>query len=117
MTGRAAARALMTSFLASGAAGGAAERDGSGHADPDFASCTSRPMLRGRPLALLLSQAASRYGVTLSQKATLQSVPLIGAASGAVLNAAFLDQYKSVALAHFRLRQLERTHEFRKFRN
>ena len=65
-------------------------------------------MLRGGPLALLMRQAASRFGLSLSEKFALQAVPVIGALGGATLNAAFLAHYRDLAGAHFTVRRLER---------
>ena len=68
----------------------------------------SRLVLQGRPLALLVAEVASRFGVSLSQKFALQAVPVVGAFSGATLNAAFLAHYRDLARAHFTIRRLER---------
>lgn len=70
----------------------------------------TRLVLQGRPLALLMSEVASRFGVTLSQKFALQAVPVIGAVGGATLNAAFLAHYRGLARAHFTVRRLERVY-------
>ena len=69
----------------------------------------ARLLLRGQPLTLLMSEAAARYGLTLSQKFVAQSVPLIGAVAGATLNSAFLNHYRDLAHAHFTLRRIARS--------
>jgi hypothetical protein len=69
---------------------------------------SARLMLQGRPMVMLFSEIASRYGVTLSRKLALQAVPIVGAVSGAALNAAFLRHYRDTARAHFVIRRLER---------
>ena len=56
----------------------------------------------------LLSQIASRFGVAVGQKAMSAAVPVIGAVTGAALNASFTDHFQSVARAHFTVRRLER---------
>lgn len=71
---------------------------------------SARLMMQGRPLVLLLSEVASRYGIALSQKFAAQAVPVVGALCGAALNAAFLAHYRDLARAHFVIRRLERTH-------
>jgi len=93
-----------------GGPGLVARRGGTDTAEPEFAYYTARLLLRGRPLSLLLSQAATRYGMALSQKAASQSVPILGAASGAALNAAFFEHYRKIAKAHFMLRRIEKQH-------
>ena len=68
----------------------------------------TRLVLQGRPLALLMAEVASRFGMSLSQKFALQAVPVVGALGGATLNAAFLNHYRELARAHFTVRRLER---------
>ena len=67
-------------------------------------------LLQGRPLVMLMSEAAAAYGVRISQKLALQAVPLIGAAGGALVNGAFMAHYEGLARAHFTIRRLERTY-------
>ena len=59
-------------------------------------------------LSRLLGQIASRFGVVVGQKALAQAVPLIGAVTGAGINAAFMDHYQRLAEGHFAVRRLER---------
>lgn len=56
----------------------------------------------------LLSQIASRFGVAVGQKALTQAVPVIGAVTGAAINAAFTDHFQGIARGHFTVRRLER---------
>ena len=51
---------------------------------------------------------AARFGVVISEKAALASVPIFGAASGALVNAIFMDHYERIAHGHFLVRRLER---------
>lgn len=69
---------------------------------------SARLLMRGRPIVLLMSEVASRYGLAVSQKVATQMVPVAGAICGASLNAAFLAHYQSLARAHFTIRRLER---------
>ena len=71
---------------------------------------SARLLMQGRPMVMLMSEIAARYGVTLSQKFALQAVPIAGAFTGAALNAAFLAHYRDLARAHFTIRGLERQH-------
>jgi hypothetical protein len=75
---------------------------------PELGYYSARLMLRGAPLVARMSEIAARYGVTLGQKLTLQAVPLLGAATGAALNAAFLEHFRRLARAHFTIRRLQR---------
>lgn len=67
-----------------------------------------RLLLQGRPVVMLFSEVASRYGLRISQKFALQAVPLVGAAGGALINSMFFDYYRCLAQVHFTLRRLER---------
>jgi hypothetical protein len=59
-------------------------------------------------LARLINQIASRFEVIVSEKVAAQGVPLIGAATGAMLNAAFTSHFNQVARYHFGVLALER---------
>lgn len=61
-------------------------------------------------LVRLLGQIASRFEVVLSEKLALQAVPLAGAVSGALINAAFTDHFNLVAHYHFGILRLEAQH-------
>lgn len=56
----------------------------------------------------LFSQVAARFGLVVTQKILAQSVPVIGAVTGATINAAFMDHYQHLARGHFIVRRLER---------
>ena len=56
----------------------------------------------------LLAQIAARFGVVVGQKTVTQAIPVIGAVTGAVVNAAFTDHFQALARAHFTVRRLER---------
>ncbi|MGC3969119.1 MAG: EcsC family protein [Pirellulales bacterium] len=61
-------------------------------------------------LATLLARIAARFNLTVSQKALVQAVPVLGAATGAAINVAFMDHFNRVARFHFGIRSLERKH-------
>jgi len=66
---------------------------------------------RGAPvLARFLAAVAQRFGVTVGEKAAAQLVPILGAAGGAAVNAAFVHHYQSMGSGHFTVRRLERVH-------
>ena len=71
---------------------------------------SARLIMQGRPLAVLFTEVASRYGLSLSQKFMLQAMPVLGAVGGASLNSAVRHHYRSRATAHFTIRRLERTY-------
>ena len=77
-------------------------------AEPETSYFSTRFVMQGRPMTMLLTDVARRFGVTLSQKFALQAVPVVGALAGASLNAAFLTHYRELARAHFTIRRLER---------
>lgn len=61
-------------------------------------------------LVRLVSQIAARFSIPVSEKAAAQSVPLIGAAGGAVINVLFMDHFQKAARGHFIVRRLERVY-------
>ena len=61
-------------------------------------------------LARFLGQIAARFGLVVSQKILAQAVPIIGAVTGAGINAAFMDHYQTLARGHFTVRRLERVY-------
>jgi hypothetical protein len=71
---------------------------------------SARALLRGRPIVMLVAEAAAQYGIGLSRRFTAQMVPVAGALCGASLNAAFLSHYRALARAHFTIRRLERAY-------
>jgi hypothetical protein len=58
----------------------------------------------------LLAQIASRFSVSVSQKAAAQMVPIVGAAGGAIVNLVFIDHFQDVGRGHFIVRRLERSY-------
>jgi len=64
---------------------------------------------QGAPALLhLITRIAPRLGVSLTDKAAAELVPLVGAAGGAAINALFIQHYQDTAWAHFTIRRLER---------
>jgi hypothetical protein len=58
-------------------------------------------------IARLLSAIASRFGVVVSEQAAAKAIPVIGAASGAVINVLFIDHFQDMARGHFIIKRLE----------
>jgi hypothetical protein len=69
----------------------------------------SEAMAKGSaPMLLrLINQIAGRFQVVVSEKVVAQAVPLVGAASGAMINAAFSEHFNTVARFHFGIVELE----------
>lgn len=59
-------------------------------------------------LVKFLHAVAQRFSVQVSQKFALQTLPAIGAVSGATVNILFMDHFQRTAQAHFTIRRLER---------
>jgi hypothetical protein len=55
-----------------------------------------------------VTAVAARFKVVVTEKAAAQSVPILGAVTGAVLNSAFTSHFNSVARYHFGLKALEK---------
>ena len=62
-------------------------------------------------LIRLIAQIAARFGVPVSEKAMAQSLPIVGAAGGALINTLFIDHFQDVGRGHFIVRRLERTYD------
>lgn len=58
----------------------------------------------------LVAQIARRFEAVVSEKFVAQGVPLVGAAGGAMVNAAFTKHFNSIAWYHFGILRLERLH-------
>lgn len=78
--------------------------------DKQLGFFSARLMLRGRPMVLLMTDVSYQYGLSLSQKLSMQMMPVVSALCGASLNIAFLNHYRSLARLHFVIRRLEREH-------
>jgi len=61
-------------------------------------------------LVRLLSEIAKKFGIQVTEKSALQAVPVVGAVSGAIINAVFMDHFQDMARGHFTVRKLERKH-------
>ena len=59
-------------------------------------------------LVQLLAKLGAKFDLAVSQKFIAQSIPLLGAVTGAAINVAFLDHFNRVARYHFGIRRLER---------
>jgi hypothetical protein len=65
----------------------------------------------GAPVvARFLAAVASRFGITVSEKAAAMAVPIVGAAGGALINTLFMDHFQDMAHGHFTVRRLERVY-------
>ena len=56
-----------------------------------------------------ISTVSSRFGVQVTEKIAAQSIPLIGAVGGAVINTLFIEHFQAMARGHFIVLRLEKT--------
>ncbi len=56
----------------------------------------------------LISEISSRFSLQVSQKIIVQSIPVLGAASGALINTIFMDHFQNIARGNFVIRRMER---------
>lgn len=70
----------------------------------------ARMALTGPAVQRVVATVAPRLAAALSQKLAAQAVPVLGAATGAALNAAFLSYYREMARIRFRLLRLAESH-------
>ncbi len=71
---------------------------------------SARLTLTGPALKNLIATIAPRLAAALGQKLLAQTVPVLGAVSGAALNAAYLAYYRDIARIRFGLLRLAETH-------
>ena len=83
------------------AAGPMAEDDAA-----DLAFLSTRMALSTGGIQRLAAWVAPRLAVVLGQKLAAQAVPIIGAATGAATNYAYMNYYREMAHVHFGLRRL-----------
>lgn len=93
------AKAAMATFVKNAAAFVAGKPPGAIAAA--FANGTADPLVK------LIARVAAEFEVAVSEKFVAQCLPLIGAATGASINAAFTGYFNSVARYHFGLKKME----------
>jgi hypothetical protein len=71
---------------------------------------TARLSITGSAVQNIITTVAPKLAAVLGQKLAAQAVPVIGAVSGAALNAAFLSYYREIARIRFALLRLSETH-------
>jgi hypothetical protein len=71
---------------------------------------TARLALTGPTVQNLITAIAPRLAAVLGQKLAAQAVPVVGAVTGAALNAAFLSYYRELARVRFALLKLSEEH-------
>jgi len=58
-------------------------------------------------LARLVNSIAARFGVLVSEEVAAKAVPIVGAATGSLINVFFMAHFQDMARAHFTIRRLE----------
>lgn len=72
----------------------------------DLSFLTLRAGVSGTTIKALLSRVAPKLAATLGKKLALQTVPVLGAVTGAAINYAFTAYYQDIAHVQFGLRKL-----------
>ena len=63
----------------------------------------------GAPILIkLIAKIAEKFSIQVTEKFAAQSVPIIGAAGGAIINTIFIDHFQDMARGHFIVRRLEK---------
>ncbi|WP_045391081.1 EcsC family protein [Falsirhodobacter sp. alg1] len=70
----------------------------------------SRIALRGAGAQALIASVAPRFALVLGQKLAAQTVPVLGAVTGATVNLAFITYYQELAHVRFGLLKLAQEH-------
>lgn len=71
---------------------------------------TARLSITGQAVQNVITVIAPKLAAVLGQKVAAQAVPVLGAVSGAALNAAFLSYYREIARIRFALLRLADVH-------
>jgi hypothetical protein len=71
---------------------------------------SARMALTGPALQKIIATVAPRLALVMGQKLAAQTVPLLGAASGAAINAAYLRYFREIARIRFALMRLAQAH-------
>jgi hypothetical protein len=71
---------------------------------------SARLTLTGPAVQKVIASVAPKLAAALGQKLAAQAIPVIGAVTGAALNAAFLNYYTEVARVRFSLLRLSQIH-------
>lgn len=64
----------------------------------------------GNLLVRLIEAVAGRFGVQVTEKMAAQSVPVVGAVSGATINLLFINHFQDMAKGHFTVLRLEQVY-------
>lgn len=89
-------------FVARGALAQAVSKASSELASKTVAAHSTPALLR------LTNAIAARFSVQVSEQVAAKSIPVIGAALGALVNTVFIDHFQQTAHGHFAVRRLER---------
>ncbi len=76
----------------------------------DVGFISAKVSLTGPSVQKMISGIAPKVGAVLSQKLAAQTVPVIGAVSGAGINYTFITYYQQIAHVRFKLRKLAEAH-------
>lgn len=75
--------------------------------DIDLSFVTARIGLTGQAVSSLVTTASQKLAAMMTQKLGSQSVPMLGALTGAALNYTFVSYYEQMAQIRFRLKKLQ----------
>lgn len=82
----------------------------SGDDGANSAFLSARLSLTGPAVQRMIATVAPKLAAAMGQKLAAQAVPLLGALSGAALNAAYLGYYREIARIRFQLLRLAEVH-------
>lgn len=68
-------------------------------------------------LVKMIETIATRYGIVVSEKAMVQSIPYISSGFGATINLVFINHFQDMAQGHFTIKRLEKKYGEDKIRN
>jgi EcsC family protein len=67
-----------------------------------------RVIEEGAPIIVrFIGAIASRFGIIVSEQVAAKAIPVVGAASGSIVNVLFIDHFQDMARGHFIVKRLE----------
>jgi len=65
-------------------------------------------LAKAPPIMRLIASIASRFSVQVSEEVAAKAIPIVGAASGGVINLVFIGSFQNLAKGHFIIKRLEK---------
>jgi 5-carboxymethyl-2-hydroxymuconate isomerase len=75
------------------------------------------PAQTSKWFAEIIAKVAARFNIVITEKFAAQTVPVVGAVTGAIINTLFTDFYQDMARGHFIVKRLEAKYSYEQVRD